>query len=521
MIVDGTSMPMFRGDVGIRDGKIAEIGDLQSENAETVIDAEGRYVTPGFIDVNNHSDTYWQIFSNPHLESLLFQGITTIVGGNCGSSLAPLMNASMLASIQKWTDIGKVNLNWLSMQEFLEQVKKQRLSVNFATLIGHSTLRRGLVGDESRALDSNELSTLESMMKKGMKEGAFGCSLGLEYVHSRSASKEELESIARVVKKEHGILSVHLRDESIHFLDAIREVIRISKNTGCAVHIVHFKVTGELHWDEMDKALELLADAKKEGIAVSFDVYPYTITGTVLYTLLPHWVTEGGKRSILEKLKDGETRKEIILELKEKKRDYSKVVILASSMNQMLTHQSIAEMAVYQGVQPEEALIDILIASDCRAISSMEVVSEQNIEKEILHPLSVISTNGSGYSVTHETVGEIVHPRNFGTFPKVLTQYVRDQKLLSIEDAIHKMTHKPAELLGFQKRGTLKKGNYADILVFNLNTMQAEATLESPFIYARGMEHVFINGKLAIHNGEYVDVRSGEILTKKSSSWLS
>ncbi|MDD5083817.1 MAG: D-aminoacylase [Candidatus Moranbacteria bacterium] len=518
-VIDGAGGRMFRADVGVKEEMITFIGDLHDESAKRVIDATDRYVAPGFIDVNNHSDTYWQIFSNPHLESLVYQGITTIVGGNCGSSLAPLVNASMLQSIQKWADIRKINLNWLSMKEFLTHIEQHALSVNFATLSGHGTLRRGLIKDEARPLRSDELASMSVMLKRSLRDGSYGCSLGLEYTHARHASANELAALGELVEKEDGVYTVHLRDESAHLLESIQEALAIARTTGCRLHLSHLKAVGEEHWHLMEQALYLIESAQSGGVDVTFDVYPYVVTGTVLYTLLPEWVTEGGKRMMLERLKDPEIKNEVVIELREKKRDYSKIVILTSPLNQILVHQSIAAIAKNQNMSPEEALISVLIGSGGRAVASMEVVSEENIEKAIQHPFSIISTNGSGYSTDYQSTGERVHPRSFGTFPLVLSHHVRQKKLLSWEEAIHKMSGKPAKKFGLKDRGILRKGNYADIVVFHPSHIASPATSENPYQYARGMEWVLINGEVSIDNGVYTGKRSGEVL-RKTSSWF-
>lgn len=518
-VIDGSGARMFRADVGVKEDKVTFVGDLHNDSAKRVIDATDQYVAPGFVDVNNHSDTYWQIFSNPHLESLVYQGITTVVGGNCGSSLAPLVNASMLQSIQKWADIRKINLNWLTMKEFLDQIGQHGLSVNFATLSGHSTLRRGLVRDESRTLSSDELASLTIMLKRSLKEGSFGCSLGLEYIHARYASVNELEVLGELMYKQEGVYTVHLRDESAHLLESIEEALHIARTTGCRLHISHLKAVGEEHWPLMEKALYLIEAAQSSGLDVTFDVYPYIVTGTVLYTLLPEWVTEGGKRMMLERLKDPEIQNEVVIELREKKRDYSKIVILTSPLNKILAHQSIAAIAKNQNTSPEEALIYVLIASGGRAVASMEVVSEENIEKAIQHPFSIISTNGSGYSVEYEKTGERVHPRSFGTFPLVLSRYVRQKKLLSWEEAIHKMSGKPAQKFGIEARGILRKGNYADIVVFHPFHIESLATSDNPYQYARGMNWVLVNGEVSVEDGIYTGKRAGEVL-RKASTWF-
>lgn len=516
-VIDGSGKPMFRGDVGIREGKIVHIGDLKNDHAETEIDATKKYVTPGFIDVNNHSDTYWRIFSDPMLESLLYQGITTIIGGNCGSSLAPLASHDVMKSIQKWTDLKNVSFNWLSMKEFLEEVKKRELSVNFGSLVGHETLRRGLVGDEVRDISPAEMKIMKKMLAQAMKEGALGFSTGLVYTHAKLASSREITELAEVVRKYDGIYTTHLREEGRDLLNAIEESIRIASFSKVRLQISHLKVMGEKNWNLMNKALEIIDTARTDGISVHFDVYPYTATGSVLYILLPNWVTEGGRNMMISRLKDLETRRRIIKEMRESGFDYSKIIVSISALDKTLNHKRISEIAELQGESMEDAIIDLLIASEGRVITIMEVLSEKNVDKAVVNPFSIISSNGSGYNLEHSKSGELVHPRNFGSFPRVFANYVKKRKVVGWEEAVHKMSGMPAEKFKIEKRGKIVEGNHADVVVFDPNSIRDMATIENPYKYSSGIEWVIVNGKPAVKNGLITNLRSGEVIKRKSS----
>ncbi|MFH0968951.1 MAG: D-aminoacylase [Patescibacteria group bacterium] len=515
-IIDGTGKKMFVSDIGIEEKEIKEIGDLRNEKADIMIDAQGRYVCPGFIDVNNHSDTYWRIFLGPELPSLIYQGITTIVGGNCGSSLAPLTNKNIIHTIQKWADIGQVNLNWLSMKEFLEEIERRKIAVNFATLVGHATLRRGFLEDEPRNLTDNELKSMAKMLEKSMKEGAIGFSTGLVYTHAKLASKEEIVKMAKIVKKFEGTYATHVRGESEELLQAVEEAIDIARQSEVNLQISHLKAMGEKSWPLFEKAMGIINDARKEGINVNFDVYPYTVTGSVLYVLLPDWVAEGGKKIMVRRLKDPAIRAKLIKEMKESGFDYSKVVVSISPINKTLNRKRIVDIAEAQGKSVEEAIIDILIASEGRVITMMDVLNEKNIVEALKNPLSIISTNGSGYNIEHKNTGELVHPRNFGSFPRILARYVREKKILDWEGAIHKMTGKPAEKFGIKKRGIIKERNKADIVVFDPENIEDLATPENPYQYSKGISWVIINGKIALENGKCNNARLGEVIRKKS-----
>ncbi|EKD46636.1 MAG: hypothetical protein ACD_67C00135G0002 [uncultured bacterium] len=516
-IIDGSGQPMFRGDVGIREGVITDIGDLHNEHAEIEIDATKKYVSPGFIDVNNHSDTYWRIFLDPKLESLMYQGVTTIIGGNCGSSLAPLASHDVIKSIQKWTDMKNVSFNWLSMKEFLNEVDKKKLAVNFASLVGHGTLRRGLVGDEVRDISPEEMKTMKKMLTQAMKEGALGFSTGLVYTHAKLASSREIAELAEIVKKYDGVYTTHIRGESHELIRAVEEAIRIAQITGVRLQISHLKAMGKKNWPLMEEAINLIETARTSGINVHFDVYPYTSTGSVLYILLPDWVTEGGREMMLLRLKDAEMRKRVIKEMKASEYDYSKITISISALDKSLNHKKITEIAQAQGKSVEDAIIDVLIASNGHVVTMMEVLSEKNVDKGVINPFSMVSSNGSGYSIEHRGTGEIVHPRNFGSFPRVLADYVRSRGVVGWEEAIRKMSGLPAEKFKIEKRGIIAKGNHADVVVFDPTTICDTATVDNPYQYSKGIEWVLVNGHLAVKNGVITDVCAGEVLRRKSS----
>jgi N-acyl-D-amino-acid deacylase len=516
-VIDGTGKPMYKADVGVKEGIVDFIGDLHNEKAHKEIDAKGKFVTPGFVDVNNHSDTYWRIFLNPDLESMIYQGVTTIVGGNCGSSLAPLANHSVMKTIQKWADISQVSFNWLSMKDFLSEVEKKRLSVNFASLVGHGTLRRGLIGDEVRDISPQEMVAMKKMLSQAMKEGAIGFSTGLVYTHAKLASSREIAELAEVVKKYDGVYTTHIRGEGQELIKSIEEAIRIAQETGVKLEISHLKAMGEKNWPLMDEALNLIETARTSGVDVHFDVYPYTKTGSVLYILLPDWVSEGGKSMMLTRLRDEETRKRIMKEMRQNEIDYSKITISISSIDKSLNRKKITELATIQGKSVEEVVLDVLVASEGRVITSMDVLSERNVDKAVVNPFSIIASNGSGYSIEHQSSGEMVHPRSFGSFPRVLATYVIKRGVIGWEEAIRKISGFPAEKYNLTNRGLLKEGNYADIVVFDPKDIHDESTFEAPYQYSRGISHVLVNGIISLANGVYTGERGGEVIRRKSS----
>ncbi len=519
-VIDGSGSPKFVSDLGIKEGVIAEIGMLHNENAHHIIDATGLYVTPGFVDVNNHSDTYWRLFADPQLQSMLQQGVTTIIGGNCGSSLAPLANKEIIRTIQKWADISSINLNWLSVKEFLDEVERRRLAVNFGTLVGHGTLRRGLVGDEARDVSPRELESMKLMLKQAMKEGAFGMSTGLVYTHAKLASSLEIDELVEVLKKFGGIYTTHVRGEGEELVHAIEEAIRIAEHSGINLHISHLKAMGKSNWHLMDKAIEMIENARMDNVNVHFDVYPYTMTGSVLYIILPDWATEGGRTMMLARLRNENTRAKILEDMRKSDFDYSKITISMSPLDKTLTRKNISDIAIQQGKSVEETLLDLLVASEGRVVTMMHVLSDKNVDKAVQNPFSVIASNGAGYSVEHKQTGELVHPRSFGAFPRVLSKYVREKGILSWEEAIYKMTGCPAQEFSLDKRGIIKKGNYADVTIFNPSEIEDMADEDNPYQYPKGIEWVIVNGVVAVADGMAVGSRSGMVLRKKHS-WFS
>ncbi len=510
---------MILADIALKEGVIVGVGDLSASSAEQVIDASGCYVTPGFIDVNNHSDTYWELLSQPALAGMLSQGVTTIIGGNSGSSLAPLTDPSVIRSIQKWTDVGKINFNWLSMKGFLDEVERRRPGVNFGTLVGHGTLRRGVMQDENRVIRPEEINSMEKLLQTAIEEGAIGLSTGLVYTHAHDTGTRELVQLVSVSHKAGGLYATYVRDEGSGLVKAVEEAISVACESGASLHISHLKAVGEKHWPLMAEALHLIEAASMNEQDVTFDVYPYTSTGSVLYTFLPKWITEGGRKMMMYRLRDRQVRQAVIRDMKKESFDYTSMILASSPLSRMTKRRHISEIAREQGKTSEEVIIDILLASNGQAIVSLEVLSQSNVDMAISHPSSIISSNGVGYALNHKLTGDLVHPRNFGTFPKVLAEYVRKKKLLSWEAAIHKMTGKPAEKFALKNRGFLLEGYAADIVVFRPEVVASRATTEDPYQYPDGIEWVLVNGVVALAEGQMTKQRSGMIL-RHEQGWL-
>ena len=518
IIIDGSKNAKFKADVGISGGKIKKIKRrIRTGRAKKFINAENLYLTPGFIDLNNHSDTHLTLFTVPGLESLLRQGITTILGGNCGSSLAPLVSAEGLKAIQKWADIGEINLNWLTFKEFLEALKKRKIGVNFASLVGHSTLRRGLLKDDFRDVKPKEMKIMAEMLKNAMKQGAFGFSTGLVYSHAKIATTKEIAELAKVVEKFGGLYNTHIRGEAEELIPATEETIEIARKTGVNTEISHLKAMGKKYWPGMKKAVDLIEKASQEKKTnINFDVYPYTITGSVLYILLPDWVAEGGKTQLLKRLKDPSIKTQVIKEMRQKKPyEYDKVTVAISPIDKSFIGRKITEIAETQNVGVEEAIINMLIISEGRITVFVDTLSEENVEMALAHRLSFIASDGAGYNIDYcRDKNDLVHPRCFGAFPRFLKRYVEEKHIVSWEEAIYKMSGGPAQKMGLEDRGLVKKNYWADLVLINPKKISDKATFENPYQYPDGIEYVFVNGEIAVEKGSYTGKRAGKVLRK-------
>ncbi|MFH1392861.1 MAG: D-aminoacylase [Patescibacteria group bacterium] len=510
IVVDGLGTPAYHADVAIKDGKIKKIGFLGEPSAETTIDATGLYVAPGFIDINNASDRYWTLFNHPNLESHLYQGVTTIIGGNCGSSLAPLTTGEIILNIQKWADTSRINVNWGALGEFFEETKKKGLMLNFGTLVGHSTLRRGIVRDEFRKLSEEELSRMKELLKAGLQDGALGFSTGLNYSHVKMASQEEITDLVSVLKKGQ-IYSTHLRNEEKGLYESVLETIETAKKTEAGVEISHFKAVGKNNWPVFEKCLETIEKAA-ENIDINFDIYPYDLTATVLYTLLPDWVAIGGRAKLVENLENSELKAKVINELQGRENEFKKIIVASGNIDKIFVGRTVDEIAKNQGGGVIETIINLLLASEGKLICFWPALSEENFIKALKSPLSIIASDGAAYNSADAKSGFLPHPRSFGCFSRVLSRYVREKKIISIEEAIKKMTALPALKAGLSYRGAIRPGYFADIAIFNSELIKDMATFENPFQYPIGVNSVIVNGRVALSKGQIKNKALGQLL---------
>ena len=512
-VFDGSGQAAQSVDIGIRNGKIVDIGNFKNETAKTEINAEDRFVCPGFIDIDNEADHYLDVFTLPGADNLIRQGVSTIICGNSGASLAPLISGS-LSSIRKWSDLNRVNINWREFKDFLDFFDKKKLAVNFASLIGWGTLRSEFTNGEFRNLTKEELEKLKLMIAQGMKQGALGVSFGLGYASEQMVGISEILEVGRVVKDKSGYLSFHLRNQAEDFLTSIQEVIEVVEKGQLQIEISHFFTEGRPNFENFAEALKMIKKANKEIELINFDLFPYDSSAKVLYLILPEWVAIGGREVLLKNINDEITRKKIIEDLKRKKYLYKDILIADSGQRWWFSGKTLEEIAKGFNLNLEEALLKVIEMCEDRILIFTKNLSEKNIENGLKSSYSFVSSNSGFSNIESGKRGVWVHPQTFGTFPKFLGYYVREKKLLSWEEGIHKITGKVAKKTGINDRGLLKKDFWADIVVFNPEKINDNSTLKNPFQYPDGIETVIINGGLAYHKGILREERYGKSVRK-------
>ncbi len=519
-IFDGSGKKdAFVADVAISNGLIKEIGNLKNSSAKKVINAEGFFVSPGFIDILNHSDTYLTLFTTPKQNSLISQGITTIIGGNCGSSLAPLVSGKAIESVQKWTDVSQINVDWLRVSEFFNVLRKKNLlALNFGTLTGCGTVRQGVLKNQTKKASPQEIEISRFLLDQSQDEGSFGVSSGLVYAGEKNISEDELRSALLSTVKYKNIFTVHLRNEADKLLDSLREVLFLAEETGAKLHISHLKVLGKDNWNKFDIALKEIEKAQKNhGVDVSFDIFPYASNGMSLYTMLRRWAREGSKKDIIMRLNDAKESKKIEKDLKEMSLNYKKITIASLAGDRIFLGKTINDISQNWGVTPERAIIDLLLGSNLKVVVFAHIMSEDNVKKAIKHPLSIIASDGAGYDLKFKEVGDMPHPRAFGAFTRFLRKYPNpdNQNIISYKEAIYKITAYPAERFGIKNRGYIKKDYFADITIFDPKTVEELTTFEYPYEYSVGIMNVLVNGSLVYENGKFLEGFYGKVLKKR------
>ena len=487
-IVDGGGNPWFRADVAIRDGRIVRIGRIAPGAAAKTIDAKDQILAPGFIDVHTHVES---IYSLPTADNFVRMGVTSLVTGNCGSSA---------------TDVG----------QFLGRVNEKPLAVNLATLIGHGSVRRQVMGADDRTPTADELKQMEAIVEQGMKDGAVGLSTGLIYVPGTYAKTDEIVALARVAGRHGGVYATHMRSEGDKVADAIRESIAIGEQAGLPVEISHFKISNKKLWGQTPMTLGLVREARARGLSVTVDQYAYTASSTSLSARLPSWLHAGGFEEAKKRLADKATRERVINDTKDALKrsgfkDYSFAVVASYGPDKSFNGKSIAEITKQvRNKSDVTAQIEQMLAMYEAGGASMiyHGMNEDDVQRIMQEPFTMIASDAG----VRQVDDSVPHPRGYGNNARVLGQYVRTLKLISLEDAIRKMTSLPAQTFGFRDRGMIREGFAADIVIFDEKTINDQATFDKPHQYPLGISYVLVNGAVVMANNQITEARPGAAL---------
>ncbi len=486
-VVDGSGRPPFKAEVLLKDDKISAIGNFPNKKADLILDGLGSYLMPGFIDINTDSDHYLSLFTNPAQKDFIAQGVTTIIGGQCGSSLAPLLYGT-LESIRKWTDTNLINVNWHTVDEFFRVLARIKLGVNFGTLVGHSTIRRALIGEDLRRLTAQETVIFKKLLMDALTEGALGLSSGLSYAHSRNTPYEELKELADVVAKHNAVYTTHLRSEREGLTAAVNETLKLAHETGATTIISHFRPHIGFETD-FEEALQMINETS-EHTPIYFDVYPFDTSIMPIYTLLPLWAQNGGLEVMRSNIETPTIREKILKELPPLKKDD---LVVAQAFNApYLVGKTLGMVSENQNLNLNEALLKIMSATDLRALVFYKNLNLDLIVKSLESGKSLIASNAASLPENAQTVK---HERFVNTFPKYLSMAAQKEVRL-IEEAVKKITSQPASIFNIKNRGLVKEGYFADLVLWKNNKIQA----------------TFVNGQLVYDEGKFLDAYAGTIV---------
>lgn len=490
-VIDGTGNPWFRADVAIRNGRIAAIGRLADATADRVIDARDRVVAPGFIDVHTHIEG--SVEKVPRGDNYLLDGVTTVITGNCGGSE-------------------------LNLSEWFDRIGKLGLGLNVATLIGHNTVRREVMGTENRLATPEEIERMQALVEKAMREGAVGFSTGLIYIPGTYSDTAEVVALARAAAKHGGTYASHMRDEGEHVLEAITEAVTVGRETGMPVQLSHFKIDNRRLWGSSDMSLALVEKFRRAGVDVVVDQYPYDRSSTNIGITLPSWALAGGADKIRERLTDPATRAKVAGEMADKLRglghsDYSYATVASHRANADFNGKTISEINAMLGrpraVESEiETIFEIVLNGGAQMV--YHSMSNADVERIMRYPFTAIASDGG----IREFGDGIPHPRSYGTNARVLAEFVRNRPVLTLEDAIRRMTTLPARTFHLRGRGILREGAAADIVIFDPAEVQDKATFANPHQYSEGFGFVLVNGQVAVEDGRLTDVRAGRAVKR-------
>ncbi len=508
-LYDGSGEPAYTGDIGITGDRIEAIGMLENAIGKVEIDASGMAVAPGFINMLSWANV--SLIEDGRSQGDIRQGVTLEVLGE-GRSMGPV-NDKMKAAMKAGQQNIKYNISWTSLGEYLEFLEQKGVSTNIASFVGNGTLREYVMGYEKRPPTSDEMDQMKALLRQGMEEGAVGLSTSLLYVPSGHAQTEEIIELARVAAEYDGMYISHIRDEEGKLLEAVHELIRISDEAQIPAEIYHFKASGNANWALLDQAIAMVDSARNAGLDITTDMYMYNASSTGLNVLLPSWAREGGHNSTMSLIEQPDKRAQMMQEV-----DFhvpAENVLLVGFRNEALRNligKTLAEVARERRISPEEAIVDLIYEDNSRIQVVYFSMSEENIKKKLALPYMSICSDAGSYTNEGVFILQSTHPRAYGSFARLLGHYVREEKIIPMEEAIYKLTTLPATNLKIKERGALQPGYFADIVVFDPNTIKDNATFKDPHQYASGVAHVFVNGTHVLKNGEHTGALPGRVV---------
>ncbi|GJQ64354.1 MAG: aminoacylase [Melioribacteraceae bacterium] len=514
-IIDGTGSKRFKADIGIIDNLIYEIGNLSHASADNIIDATGKIISPGFIDIHTHTDI--ELLVNPNAESKIRQGITLEVSGNCGSSPFPLTESDRESKSKYYTDRYGFGCDWNFISGFYEKLENKGMALNYASFTGHGDLRAYVVGRNDVPPTPEQLKKMKYALAQSMEQGSLGLSTGLEYSPGSYAETDELIQLCKTVSEMGGVYSTHMRNEDDTVEEAVEEAVEISRKSGVSLQISHLKACNKNNWHKVENILKSLDKYKTEGIPLMADRYPYTAYGTGLSALVPLWARQGNSNEVVSRLKNDKEFENMIPHLKSRGEriggwDRFLISYTVNDEYKEYTGKTIQQCCEYTGKDAEQTIRQILVDNHMSAGMVGFAMDEQNTMDVLAHPLVSIGSDGSVAAPYGKLSEGSPHPRFYGTFPRVLGYYAREKGIFSLEEAVKKSSWMNAQKLGIKNRGQIAKKYFADLVIFDEHKVIDKATFEKPHQYPEGINYVIVNGTVVIKNGEHTGKLPGKIV---------
>ncbi|MFL6211615.1 MAG: amidohydrolase family protein [Pyrinomonadaceae bacterium] len=520
-VIDGTGAPGTRADVAVRGARIVAVGRLpRSAKAKRVIDAQGLVVAPGFIDMLGQSEQ--NVLIDPRAMSKVMMGVTTEITGE-GGSIAP-MNERLMKEDEPFYRRFNLTVDWRTFTDYFRRVERQGMGINLGTFVGATQVRAYVIGFDNRAPTPAELDRMRQLVAEAMQQGALGLSTSLQYVPARFAKTDEIVELAKVAHRYGGIYATHQRSEANALDSSLAEVFEIARRARIPVEIWHLKTAYKKNWGRMPEVLRRIEQARAQGLDITADVYPYIAGSTALSACLPPWALEGGTEKTLARLRDADTRARLKREITTDAKDWENIylgsggaqgVLIGAVVNRELEQwqgKRLSEIATAQGKDPLDALFDFIIADQAQTGAIYFMMSEDDLRAALQAPFIHICTDSGARATDGPLAGSKSHPRGWGTYPRILSRFVRDEHLLTLEQAIHKMTGSSAARVGLNDRGLVRAGMFADLTIFDPNSVRDRATFEEPNQYPEGIEYVVVNGQLEVDKGQRTAANAGQVL---------